>query len=39
MKATRFEDWEIWQMAREIIRKIYDITGNTKFKTDYGLKD
>jgi four helix bundle protein len=38
MKIERFEDIEAWQLARELTRKIYDLTKKPKFARDFGLK-
>ena len=38
MKIERFEDIEAWQLARELIRKVYGLTKKTKFARDFGLK-
>ncbi len=38
MKIERFEDIEAWQLARELTRKVYDLTKKTKFASDFGLK-
>jgi four helix bundle protein len=38
MKIERFEDIEAWQLARELTRKVYDLTKNPKFARDFGLK-
>ena len=35
---TRLEDIQVWQKARELTRKIYEVTANGKFAQDYGLK-
>jgi len=35
----RFEDLEIWQLARELVKDVYKITRNNEFSKDYGLKD
>lgn len=37
MKIERFEDLEVWQLAREVVRSIYKITSKTKFSKDFGL--
>lgn len=37
MKIERFEDIEAWQLARELIRKMYGFTKESKFSKDYGL--
>jgi len=39
MKITRFEDIEAWQLARELTKRIYDITKDGHFVKDYGLRD
>jgi four helix bundle protein len=36
---NRFEDIEAWQMARELVKEIYQITSTGDFSRDYGLKD
>jgi four helix bundle protein len=38
MKIERFEDIEAWQLARELTRKVYDLTKKTKFARDFGLR-
>ena len=38
MRIKRFEDIEAWQLARELCRKIYDLTKKLEFARDYGLK-
>lgn len=35
----RFEDLEIWQLARSLCKKIYDITNKDPFSKDYRFKD
>lgn len=35
----RFEDLEIWQLARELVREVYKLTRRKEFSKDYGLKD
>jgi hypothetical protein len=37
--VERFEDLEIWKLARELVHLIYEVTSNNKFAKDYGLKD
>jgi len=39
MKINRFEDLEVWQKARELVKLVYSITGNSMFSKDYSLKD
>ena len=38
MRIERFEDIEAWQLARELARKVYDLTKKPKFARDFGLK-
>ena len=38
MKIVRFEDIEAWQLARELTRKVYELTKKPKFSRDFGLK-
>ena len=35
----RFEDLEVWKIARELTRKVYELTGQGRFSRDYGLRD
>jgi four helix bundle protein len=35
----RFEEIECWKRARELTRRIYEITGEPAFARDFGLKD
>jgi len=35
----RFEDIESWKRAREVTRKIYQLSATGDFAKDYGLKD
>lgn len=35
----RFEDLEIWQMARKLCKEIFELTFRDKFVKDYSLKD
>ena len=39
MGIERFEDIEAWQLARELTREVYRLTGNSRFSNDYGLKN
>ena len=39
LKIERFEDIEAWQLARELTRKVYDLTKKPKFARDVGLKN
>jgi four helix bundle protein len=37
---TRFEDLEVWQLARELANEIYEAyTNSEEFSKDYNLKD
>lgn len=38
MRIERFEDIEAWQLARELTRRVYALTKQTKFARDFGLK-
>lgn len=35
----RFEDLLVWQMAIELVKRIYILTASGPLKTDFGLKD
>ena len=35
----RFEDLEIWQIARQVNKEIIELTKTTELKKDFGLKD
>ena len=37
-KAKRFEDLEVWQAARELVRLVYRLTGTPAFARDGSLK-
>ncbi|MEF9425661.1 MAG: four helix bundle protein [Candidatus Mariimomonas ferrooxydans] len=39
MAVKYFEDLEVWKLAREITRQIYEITKKKAFAKDYGLVD
>lgn len=36
---TKFEDLEVWQLARELSKEIYALTFTEPIKSDYRLKD
>ena len=36
---VRFEDIEAWQTARELTRKVYELTRKGEFARDFGLSD
>lgn len=38
MKIERFEDMEVWQLARKFVKEIYEATENAKFGRDIDLK-
>ena len=38
MRIERFEDIEAWKLARELTRKVYNLTKKSKFARDFGLK-
>jgi four helix bundle protein len=38
-RITRFEEIEAWQTARELTRKVYEMTNEGQFARDFGLKD
>jgi four helix bundle protein len=35
----RFEDFECWQLARQLDKNIFESTKNSLFAKDYSLKD
>jgi four helix bundle protein len=35
----KFEDLEIWQIARKLNKEIIELTKTTELKRDFGLKD
>ncbi len=39
MKIERFEDLEVWQTARVLTRRVYEVTNEGPFARDYGLRD
>ncbi len=39
MKITKFEDIDIWKEARKLVNMVYDLTGKSAFKKDFGLKE
>jgi four helix bundle protein len=39
MQITNFKDLEVWKEALYITKEIYDVTSQTKFSKDYGLRD
>jgi len=39
MKIKQFEEIQAWQLARELTKKVYNLTKKPKFSNDYGLKN
>lgn len=39
MKYKKFEELPIWKLAIEITKLIYDLTSNSKWNKDFGLRD
>ena len=39
MKISRFEDIEVWQLARKFVSRIYKITNDENFNKDFALRD
>jgi len=39
MKIERFEDLEVWETARVLTRRVYEVTNEGPFARDYGLRD
>ena len=37
--ARRFEDLEAWQSARELVKTVYGLCGETALGRDFGLRD
>lgn len=37
--VQRFEDLEIWKMARALVKEVYDVTKKKEFAKDFGFKD
>ena len=38
-KVKKFEDLRCWQLAREIVKRIYEITSKGLFAKDFSLRD
>ncbi|HLM00698.1 MAG TPA: four helix bundle protein [Pyrinomonadaceae bacterium] len=38
-RIERFEDLEIWKLAKDVANQVYDITSVGKFRQDYILRD
>lgn len=39
MKIQKFEEIQAWQLARELTRKVYELTKKPEFSKDFGLKN
>ncbi|MCX6327201.1 MAG: four helix bundle protein [Bacteroidia bacterium] len=39
MKVTKFEDLEIWQLARELCKYVFFVTSREPFSKDYRFRD
>ncbi len=39
LKFERFEDLPVWQVARQMTRRVYEVTNQGTFARDYGLRD
>ncbi len=39
MKIKRFEDLEVWQLSRILVKRLYELTRNGRFSRDFGLAD
>lgn len=37
MKIERFEDLEVWQLSRVLVKEIYILTNKKELKNDFGL--
>jgi four helix bundle protein len=37
--VTRFEDLEAWREARKLVARVYRLTGEARFRRDFGLAD
>ena len=38
-KVQKFEELKIWQVAREVAKRVYELTRSGEFAKDFGLKD
>lgn len=39
MKIQKFEDLDVWQLARKYVKEVYMQTGTGNFSKDFGLRD
>ncbi|MBN2731018.1 MAG: four helix bundle protein [Balneolaceae bacterium] len=37
--VKQFENLEIWQLARKLVKKVYNVSQKQEFSKDFGLKD
>jgi four helix bundle protein len=37
--AKRFEDLEVWQLARDLTRIVYKVSSGGRLAKDFGLRD
>ena len=35
----RFQDLEVWQLAKELAKKVYEVSSPERFKNDFGFMD
>ena len=38
-KVEKFEDLVVWQKARKLVRSVYGLTADQRFRHDYNLRD
>ena len=39
MKVNSFEDLQVWQDSRILVKSIYQLTSDSKFSKDFGLRE
>ena len=39
MNAKTFEDLEVWQVSRGLVKEVYEVTGRGAFRQDFALRD
>jgi len=39
VKIKRFEDLEVWQLARKLVNQIYEVSKRTELSKDFGLRN
>ncbi|MBI5360332.1 MAG: four helix bundle protein [Planctomycetes bacterium] len=37
MMIERFEDLEVWQLSRKLVKDVYELTSGNKFQNDFNL--